>query len=357
MLYIVLSLYTIVMSWFYSKAKKIGDSILLYKIVNGLWFFLMIIPSICVAGFRYGISVDYHKIYETAFEHILHGQNIDELEWGFVWFTKLISHITPETWFLFFIYSAITIVLFFLSFKNSYNYFLSVWLFFGLGIYFDTFNGIRQYVVVAVFLYCYRYIESGEMCKYLVIMGLCSLIHTSALITIPIFFLKKVKFNLKYVVTGVLLVLLFSDKLYNVVLYIVQLIPKYNMYIVRNTLANQISFSTSGFIMALVGFFPCIFVQDDMQSTREGKFLYNIVVLGLLLAVSSSFLPFAERLLYYTKAYLIIAIPYSCGLIRKKRGKICGYAISIGLSMMTVIGMYSMDWYAVLPYVSVFSKR
>lgn len=356
MIYIGLFVYTILIAWAYSRRQGSRHKSIKLKLVNGVWFLLMVIPAICVAGFRYGISIDYHKVYEPIFNAILYGNTVEGLEWGFLAVSNVLSHVIHEPWFLFFAYSAITIILFFVSFKESSSFFISVVLFFGAGIFFDSFNGIRQYLVVAVFAYCYRYIKEGDFKRYIIIMGLCTLIHTSALFTIPIFFLYKVKFNNKYVFVSLIAVFILRNQLYNLVISIIQLFPKYNMYLLKNTLSNQISFSTSGLVMALFGLIPCLIVQEEMRKTNGGNFLYNMVILGLIIAVCSFFLPFAERILYYTRCYLMFSIPYACSLMKKRPRKLWSITISAGMTCMTAIGIYALDWYAVLPYVSIFSK-
>ena len=229
MIYVGLFIYTVLLAWAYSKRHKSQQKFSQINMINFVWFLLMVIPSICVAGFRYGISIDYHKVYEPIFNTILYGNRVEGLEWGFLAISSILSHIVHEAWFLFFAYSAITVIVFFISFEESTSFFVSVVLFFGAGVFFDSFNGIRQYLVVAVFAYCYRFIKEGDFKKYIIIMGLCVLIHTSALFTIPIYFIYKIKFNNKYVFVSLVVIFLLRNQLYNLVITIMQFFPKYNI--------------------------------------------------------------------------------------------------------------------------------
>ncbi len=68
---------------------------------------------------------------------------------------------------------------------------LSVFLFLGTYHYYASFNGIRQYMVAAVLFWAVRYVISGSWKRYMSIVPLCSLFHSSALIMIPVYFLVR----------------------------------------------------------------------------------------------------------------------------------------------------------------------
>lgn len=360
MIYIFVIVYTIIMAYVYKrnyiwrKTKRLTIS----KLSKIAFFMVMILPIVLVSGLRYGISVDYTKIYERGFNQItFSNSNIVGFEMGFYYLVKICGYIIDQPWFMFLVTSSIIIVLFFISIEESSNYLMSVVLLFGVGLYFDSFNGIRQYLVVAIFMYAFRYIKSGDWKKYFIIMSLSAFLHTSALFTLPIYFLSKVKVNKIYAIIAVVILNGFSKKLYQIVVSIMTIIPRYNEYIVRNTLQNQISFSLSGMLMALMALVPCLLAERKMNENAEGKFLYNMVLLGVIVASCTSFLPLAERILYYTKSYIVFAVPYACSCLPKgKNSAIIKILIPMMFSGLTMAGMLLYDWYAVLPYVSVFSK-
>lgn len=349
------------MAYGYTKIRKGKLLRLTSKIrisINKVLFFLaMILPSVLVSGLRYGISVDYIWVYEKSFYQFSKGPDLtnSNLELGFQTLIYVCSKIVNEPWFMFTVCAFITVCIFFVSFKESKSYLISVILFFGAGLYFDSFNGVRQYIVVAIFAYCLKYIKEQNLKKYILIMGLSVVIHTSALFTIPLYFLNKVKINKKYVFCVCILLFAFRNQLLDLFINIVQLFPKYNEYLVRNTLQNQVSFSTSGLMMVLIALIPCLVSERKMQEDVVGIFLYNMVMVGLILCICSSFLPFAERLLYYTRCYLIFSIPYALSFMKNKPRIVMSWAICGAMCSMTAIGMVVLGWYAVLPYVSIFN--
>lgn len=359
-IYILMIIYTIAMAYEYTKignGRTLRITCISKKCANKVLFGAMILPAVLVSGFRYRISIDYTRVYEKLFYVFSKGvdSSNSSFELGFQLLVFICSKIVNEPWFMFTICAFITVYVFFVSFKESKSYFISVILFFGAGIYFDSFNGVRQYIVVANFAYCLKYIKEQNVKKYMLIMGLSAFIHTSALFTIPLYFLSKVKLNKIYVFGLGIFLYVFRKQLLGIFISIVKFFPKYNEYLVKNTLQNQISFSASGLVMVLIALLPCLISEKKMLNNEVGIFLYNIVMLGVILCVCSLFLPFMERLLYYIRCYLMFAIPYALSLINGKNRFILSWVTCGTMCVMTFIGMIVLGWYAVLPYVSIFS--
>lgn len=91
----------------------------------------------------------------------------------------------------------VTIIPFALVFYNySVDYSLAIYLFFTMGIYVSTMNGIRQYIATGIILLGTKYLFSpkkSDFFKLLILISIASLIHDSALIIIPIYFLCRRK--------------------------------------------------------------------------------------------------------------------------------------------------------------------
>lgn len=355
-IYFAVIVYTLFASWLYIHHRKCSYIVLFANKIflsNFFLFLLMILPASFVMGVRYGISIDY-PLYTKGFYDVVNGE-AGLVEVGFQALEKLCAVVSNgEPWSLFLATSFITVICFFSGLRNSKNYLLSVVLFFSLGIYFDAFNGIRQYIVISVFIMLYPLIKGGSWKKYVVFSLLCSLIHTSALLMIPLYFLRNLKINKFLYLTIAIFALLLKDSILAYMIGIISYFPKYNEYLLRNTLFNQVSFSTSGIVFAIISIIPCLMVEKEMVRTKEGLFLFNLMHVGLVIAACSSFLPFAERLLYYSRGYMTISIPFACSLMPRRYSQIIGYIIAAFTIFMTIAGIIVMNWYAVLPYQSIF---
>lgn len=146
-----------------------------------------------VMGVRYNYGVDnlmYIKSYNSFLEN--HHVGRESYEQGFLWilkfFTLLDAHYSLFIGFfafvqIFFIYYCVR--------KNIY-YLPFVALYLVLGQTFTTMaNLMRQCTAECIFFYLVRYIEERKLWKYIVGVLLCTLIHKSAIILLPLYLLGK----------------------------------------------------------------------------------------------------------------------------------------------------------------------
>lgn len=77
--------------------------------------------------------------------------------------------------------------------RTSVNYLYSIFLFISTLTFSWLFNGIRQFLVAALLFGCYKLILDRRTAKFIIIVLLCSLLHKSALIILPAYFLVNSK--------------------------------------------------------------------------------------------------------------------------------------------------------------------
>ncbi len=383
MIYIVLTVFTIVTAFFMSNNRSeslsgYNDGIITIdpaSFTNRLKLIVFELPMILISGLRYGISIDYLPMYEKGFYQVMSGGK-PEYETGFIWFNKLCIAICKEPWFMFLLVSTITIVLFVNCFwKYSKDFFLSIVLFFALGIYFDTFNGIRQYVAVALFVWSIQYIEKRKIFKYIITILVGSLFHTSVLFFLPVYFL--INLNISFKLWGCVLILIYiiRNNIFEIFKTLISYNSKYILYITRNTLSRNTSFTSSGLISSIVAFLPFFillvenkhpFASNDVLSddfeicqtkSNIGTFFMNMNMLGISIALISGILPMADRILYYFKGMYLVSIPFAINQLNiSGKTRIIPYLVIGLLGGMTVLGIIFLDWYAIIPYKSIFNK-
>ncbi len=97
--------------------------------------------------------------------------------------------------FFIFLCSAFTLFSFmWIIYNFSANYTIAVFLLFTTGIYVSTMNGIRQYIATGIILLGTHYLFSEkktDFIKFLLLVVIASLFHSSAVIMIPIYFLCR----------------------------------------------------------------------------------------------------------------------------------------------------------------------
>ena len=121
-------------------------------------------------------------------------------EFGFSWLNVAISYITANRYIFILIITIVIYSLLFISFKKYVdNYPFALVLFMGL-IFFFTFTYLRQLVGVGVGWLSIEYVYKRKLWKFLAIVFFATLIHNSAIILLPIYFLPIKQYSKKLVI-------------------------------------------------------------------------------------------------------------------------------------------------------------
>lgn len=164
---------------------------------NLLGFIIPAAIIILYSGLRKSIGDTgyYIHTYELDAEKILTAPKITDSSYLFTLFQYLLHQIEADYSVFIMISSIVTLLpLMWTFYKFSANYTLSVFLFFTMGIYASTMNGIRQYIAVGIIIIGSKYIfspQKSDFWKLLPLIILASLFHSSAVILIPIYFLSR----------------------------------------------------------------------------------------------------------------------------------------------------------------------
>lgn len=142
------------------------------------------------ASFRYGIGTDYFS-YQSIYEHI--NWYIDDLEIGYVLLNKLFQSLSLGHEYLFSVVAGITYmpICFGLP-KKGYGILI---LFYVLTLYLSSYSMMRQSIAIAFSLYATTQLLKERNVVYFTMIILASLFHISALLLLPCFLFKYIKFN------------------------------------------------------------------------------------------------------------------------------------------------------------------
>lgn len=149
------------------------------------------IPMICVMGLRYEIGVDYHT-YESIFQWIRLYNSRSGMEYLYYVLNRCIGQLTDNPQWLFFIVSVlINFLLVKGVVKNGGSLYYGILCFMGLGYWFYSMNGQRQYVACMITFLGWKYFEQKKLKKFLPYIIVAMLFHSSAIIWIAIYALLK----------------------------------------------------------------------------------------------------------------------------------------------------------------------
>ena len=291
-----------------------------------------------LSALRMEVGNDYKNYAITCHEIWVNGYVVTEI--GFNLLVKLIYTIVGcENYiFVFAAFAFVTIWLFLKAFyRDSDNFFLSMFLFMTLGFYFRTFNTVRYYFVLAVALYSLHYVVKKEYVKFILIICVSALFHKSVLFVIPVY-LAAVYVSKKrhYIILGIAGVacMLGKDIIMKIALI---LYPSYEntSYIAGNggLIPNLISNISPIGISSLVLILCLAFYKTAIVDNRANSIYFNLNNFALIIYICGYFLPLLSRFTYYMTIPHLLLVP---GVIRqikdeKKKKIVIGITVVAGI--------------------------
>lgn len=193
----------------------------------------------------------------------LYGSNLfsilftkNRFEYGYVVFDKLVYSLSHNPRWLLIISSFI--IVFFLGYilcKYSNDLTLALIIFITMGFMSGSMSQIRQYIAWAVCLYSIRYIVNNNLFKFILTIIIAMLFHISAIIFLPLYWLAKIKLNLKkgilfFVIT--LPLFIFFDSISNTVGLFINSYNDYAEQLANNGTTGYLSITTNLIIFSLL---------------------------------------------------------------------------------------------------------
>lgn len=148
---------------------------------------LVFIGLALFSGFRENVGIDYES-YVLIFNGV-EGHSLSEP--GMAYLMKFISKIGGTEHLYFLLMAIITEFFVYKILIREKRYFwLLVLMYYCISIfYFASFNGVRNFVAIAIIIWALRFVESGEFKKFsAIVLATGFVFHYSALIFIPLYF-------------------------------------------------------------------------------------------------------------------------------------------------------------------------
>ncbi len=224
-------------------------------------------------------------------------------ESGHLILTKFLGYFSHPRVYLM-IYGAITIILVYsatCSFKDESAALTMLVYFFVFFVY--SFNGMRQYVAIAIIVFGFKYIFEKNFVKYVITVLIACSFHTSAILTIPLYFLwKKDGETLPWAIILPMLavVLVVSLKLESVLEAISEYeiesaaVQRYTTYTDTKESKNR-----DLYLNLLVSFIVLFHYPRLKKNDSKNTFFIILILIGTLLGVSGFVSPYAKRIATY----------------------------------------------------------
>lgn len=320
---------------------------------------------------KYTIGIDLEVLYEPKFREIANCEwaqlfNI-KLELGYVFFCKILSYISTDPQILIIVSSLITIPIYgIFIYRNSKNVAVSTTLYIFLNLFFMSLNIVRQEIAVAIVLIAYEYLIKGKNIKFILLIILATLFHSSAILCLCFMLFYKYNFTRKtllisIVILGILSIfykqflLIFSD--ISSILGIDNN-KSYSTYLENETygvgIINLNSISTIVFaLMAyLMTYYYLVYLNGKGNSKKLNLWMFCTMAYFIIATVSTKMV-IIGRLSYYFLPFLLLIIPEAIQVSKVKNNKVLIYTMLYGfiIAKYIYIFVYLADiLFGVMPY-------
>ena len=173
-----------------------------------VWLSILIFAI--VAGLRYNVGVD-HLTYLRFYEEFSkQGWTTREtFEPGFLFIMKVFTELNLHFFFFFAFLAAIQLFFIYFALRKQKQLLPYIGLFIMLGPYFlDWMNGIRQCIAMCIFVLSIEFIQKRKFILYILTIFGASLIHKSAYILLPFYFIFFKSFSPSKTKTHLLILIL-----------------------------------------------------------------------------------------------------------------------------------------------------
>ena len=294
-----------------------------------LWCLFVVL--LFLAGFRWDVGIDWAS-YMGLGERAAFNMRIEPANLAI----KLLlyrSGFTDGGYWLWIMAFLILFFFFYSFWKYSVAPLFSAVLFVCLGPFFDSLNGVRQYVAVALFVYSWQFIFKKQPVRYLIVLGVGALFHQSIIFMLPFYRLSTIKYNRRVLIIlcAIFLPLSFvSDALLP---RLMALFPQYSVY-------EDMSFAVGGgnvlsllrMVFPLFLFVIIMKVYDSIIEDRVRRILCNLSIFSIFITVLFPSITLAIRIGFYFQMAFLFLIPLLCRYMTKENAfafkMICvGYGI------------------------------
>ncbi len=326
--------------------------------INSLAILLSFLPLWIISGIRYDVGRDFFFTYVPIFNSIRDTGTYPGGEWGYILLNKLTLLFTNDYVGIFLLTSFLVVFFIYLAiYQQSKIPWLSVFLFITSTFYFISMNLIRQSIAISIFFYSIKYIERKDFKRYAFFILLASLIHTSELIFLPVYFIVNKRINFKkFIVFYIGMECLFP--LFKGVIYSFISNTRYAYYIgsVYDNGTNGAFLSPLiSLSIVLIGYY--YLNKGESIKDKYYNIYLNIQIVATLLSTTLGVFPLALRIFTDFQYISILFIP---SIVSKEKNKFI--RIILVTMFLVFYGLYF--YYAIgikggsknLPYQTIFDR-
>ena len=240
--------------------------------------------------------------------------------------------------------------------KHSKSKWISIFLFYTLGIYFLIFNLLRQCIAISIFLYAIDFIINKNPIKYIISIFIASLFHITALILIPIYLFANKRINLISILSIIMIILamLFCfDQIMNI---LIKIFPQYSRYYISSKYAGT-GVKLASIMQIMISLFILVFGElfykknNKLDRLEKMDVFENIQIFNLCILIISMKFNLLDRISDY---FLMIQAVYLSNVLSNVDSTFYlknTLVINISIIYITIIQYFRPEWSGIFPYI------
>ena len=226
------------------------------------------------------------------------------LEYGFIFYNKLISIITTSfQWFLAITAIVCIIPIAYVYIKHGHHDMLEIILFMNMSTFMMLFSGLRQAIAFSLGILAYHFVTKKKLYPYLLLAGIAFLFHKSALILLilyPVYHMKLKKAHLLFINPALAMIFVKPTSIFTLLMKLFggAYLEKYS------TVISDTGAYTMIILFIIFSIFSFI-ITDEKKLDEETYGLRNILLLTTVLQFFATINTLVMRFNYF----FIILIP------------------------------------------------
>jgi len=298
-----------------------------------LWTIFLLL--LFLSGFRWDVGIDWEN-YMSALNpettHLSRMEPIVKFIVNILWANNFY-----DPGYTLFIMAFLILFFFFYSIRcYSYAPIFSVLLFICLGPFFDSLNGVRQYVAIALFVFSWQYLYTKQPISYFVTILCAAGFHKSALLMIPVYFIIHHKFNRNFLIIAFCVSISLMFFISPILIRIASLLPFYSNYSRSNfILSNTNLLSLLRVLFPSIIFVFCILMYDKLK--KDNIVILNLSLIYIFLTILFPNVQLVIRVAFYFQAAILFLIPIINKQLSKKNALILDvFIVTYGITFIYI---------------------
>jgi len=353
---IYISIYLLIL--FFALNKKLKNTKVLFNLL------LVVLGIFLCMGYMTGSD---WRQYELEYNS-LNSNDIIKYVKGYEYLYPALQMVFKSIGFTFWqFFITLKIILFFITIKtfekySQYNYAWGLLVFygvFGLDAYID--NPMRNLIASVIFLSSIKYIISNKLLKYIIMIILASSFHMSALLLLPIYFIRNTNINKKIILISLVGLVIFAvigqwafRKLLVEFIWTRSNIiaERFNVvYLDKSFYENRNHIITVGFLVHVVMYILIFLKKEEIEKQKYGRLIFNLTYVYMIVYIVSFAIWIFFRMRLYLFVPFCISIAYLPYLYTKLYARLLSISIILIMSFFTMLSTITGS-YKYIPYTN-----